>query len=472
LAAASSRSEIVEPDGSLGPWQLIGSINSARYLLAATESAGYIYVVGGHGYGGAYFNSVERAAVQPDGTVGPWQFTAPMNTEREGLTVATYRGHLYALGGYNGSINVNTVEQAAINSDGTLNSWTVMPSMTLARVYPAAFAAENHLFAVGGYSPSGGIQNSVERAELNPPVLFSFTPTAVSSDSETTVTVYGTNILPSPSLYLGDSLFLESGHISTNTVTATIPSGLANGWYTTTLTSGDGRVAILSNAMRADGPGPVTVGDYGVTINNGALFTNQIMVTLTIGSREDTAQMQISNDGGFSGAQWETYASHRAWQITQYGSYVLPRTVYIRYRDLNGNTSAAFQDDIILDVTPPEGGIEVITGVANTQVLAIQTSGQLFVSNSTSGNLIYLPLITSSCSSCLLVNLRLCATDDVSGVGDMIISNDAEFFGAHWEPYATWKEWLSLDAGTTAIYAKFRDNAGNESVTYTATLSP
>ena len=75
-----------------------------------------------------------------------------------------------------------------------------------------------------------------------------------------------------------------------------------------------------------------TGAEYGVTINDGALFTNQTAVTLTISARPGTAQMQVSNDGGFAGAQWEPYASRKAWAIIQYGSYVIPRVVYVRYR--------------------------------------------------------------------------------------------------------------------------------------------
>lgn len=91
--------------------------------------------------------------------------------------------------------------------------------------------------------------------------------------------------------------------------------------------------------------------EYSVTINEGAIYTNQTTVTLSIGSRVGTAHMQVSNDGGFGGAIWESYASHKTWLITQYGSYVIPRVVYVRYQDVGGSTSSTFQDDIILDVT-------------------------------------------------------------------------------------------------------------------------
>jgi hypothetical protein len=178
--------------------------------------------------------------------------------------------------------------------------------------------------------------------------------------------------------------------------------------------------------------------EFGLSINAGALFVNQITVTLTIAATPRTAQMMVGNDGGFSGAQWEPYTTHRQWQITQYGSYVIPRTVYVRFKDTGGNTSATYQDDIILDVTPPTGSVSII-GPSSARGLRL--------------------LATS-------VTLSLRAEDDVSGVGTMLISNRPDFAGAAWETYATSRAW-TLDSNNT-VYVQFRDNAGNVSVTYSA----
>ena len=174
--------------------------------------------------------------------------------------------------------------------------------------------------------------------------------------------------------------------------------------------------------------------EYGLSINQGTLFTNQATVTLSIAAKQFTTQMMISNDGGFVGATWEPYNSLKPWTITQYGSYVLPRVVYVRYNDINGNVSATYQDDIILDVTPPTGAIS-ITSQPNGFELTAST-----------------------------VTLSLSATDDVSGVGQMLISNQADFADATWENYATSRVWTPGSA--PAVYVKFKDNAGNVSSVY------
>jgi len=218
--------------------------------------------------------------------------------------------------------------------------------------------------------------------------------------------------------------------------------------------------------------------DYGFTINDGALFTNQTGVTLKIGARQGTARMLVSNDGGFAGATWEPYDSRKAWQITQYGNYVIPRVVYVKYSDLDGAVSGAYQDDIVLDVNAPTGSVDAVPGVSGNglDVPSVGTStdpGDIKAAGLYS-HTVYLPA-TLRCYPPLPtgpanVTLELSATDDVSGVADMMISNQADFFCESWETYATRKGWY-VPEGTTTIYVKFRDNAGNVSDVATDTIT-
>ncbi len=216
----------------------------------------------------------------------------------------------------------------------------------------------------------------------------------------------------------------------------------------------------VSNTIALDTAGGA---EYGVTINDGALFTNQTAVTLTISARPGTTQLQVSNDGGFAGAQWEPYISRKAWAITQYGSYVIPRVVYVRYKDLGGNVSSNYQDDIILDVTPPTGTVSIGSSAY------VEHAGLPNLFGTTAGHPQQVGgsyMLTTEAGSADLVTLRLSATDDVSGVGQMLISNHPDFAGANWEAYATSRAWTL--GSNTAVYVRFRDNAGNVSQTYSA----
>lgn len=100
--------------------------------------------------------------------------------------------------------------------------------------------------------------------------------------------------------------------------------------------------------------GYVFVIDFGaqpnvlpVFINDGAGSTPAPGVTIVL-SDEDVApsgdtpttighptEIQISNDQGFAGANWEPYSSRRSWTLTS-GRGV--RTIYVKFRDARGRT--------------------------------------------------------------------------------------------------------------------------------------
>ena len=213
------------------------------------------------------------------------------------------------------------------------------------------------------------------------------------------------------------------------------------------LTEGDGEKTVYARVRDLAGHVSLPVSDtieldttagseYGLSINDGALFTNQVEVTLSLGARPGTAQVQVSNDGGFAGAQWEPYTSTKSWEITRYGDYVIPRVVYVRYRDVFGNISATFSDDIILDVTPPTGSVGFAEAAGLRSLAGTRAT------------------------------LVLEATDDVSGVGHMQLSNISDFSDAVWQEYEQTYPW-TLDEKLT-VYARFRDDAGNVSEVYSA----
>ncbi|MDP2953489.1 MAG: hypothetical protein Q8O76_09265, partial [Chloroflexota bacterium] len=221
-------------------------------------------------------------------------------------------------------------------------------------------------------------------------------------------------------------------------------------------------------------------GITGVSINDGALFTNQVTVTLSLPARTTISEMIVSNDGAFAGASWEPFSVYRSWQITQYGSYVIPRTVYVKYKDVNGNVSANYGDDIILDVNAPSGSVS-IEGAGGAGVQGQGAGVQAPMPHASAWGRDAQPLPRSPlsvdgervggevASAAAPVTLRLSASDDVSGVGGMMVSNSPSFAGATWESFAASKSW-SMESGGK-VYVAFKDNAGNASPVYAAALS-
>ena len=69
------------------------------------------------------------------------------------------------------------------------------------------------------------------------------------------------------------------------------------------------------------------------------------------------------------------------------------------------------------------------------------------------------------------IHLALTATDNATPISQMMLSEDSGFNGGVWEAYSTNKT-IPLSSGDAekTIYVKYRDSAGNESMTYTYTI--
>jgi hypothetical protein len=212
-------------------------------------------------------------------------------------------------------------------------------------------------------------------------------------------------------------------------------------WTLWQLTSTDGEKTVYGRFKNSAGTISPIVSDtitlerdvqseYSLTINNGALYTNNTAVQLTISARPHTAEMQISNDGGFLGVAWEPYSAHKKWNITRYRNQEITRLVYVRFRDADGSVSSLYLDDIILDTHAPHGHISVAE------------QGKI---------------------------LELTAADDLSGIDGMRVSAKPDFADTGWEPFSA--RWAWDFSKHPTVYVQFRDAAGNLSSRYAAPAS-
>jgi len=215
-----------------------------------------------------------------------------------------------------------------------------------------------------------------------------------------------------------------------------------------------------------------------VSINTAAVFTTDPNVTLRL-CAPNAQEMKISNDGGFGGAAWEPYAESKAWTLTAYGAYAMPRFVYVAYREANGTIRETYMDDIILDPNPPNGTIAAGDGVALAAAAAtpeaqaatgsdpnaaVITVGGVKYLQRLAGAALAQPLALLAPNADGLVDLYVTASDDVSGMADMQISASGVFSGTAWEPYSALKPWTPDGGdGEKVVYARFRDAAGNVS---------
>ena len=70
--------------------------------------------------------------------------------------VAVVRGRVYAVGGFNGSLRVRTVDMY----DPTADSWSSIASMEARRSTLGVAVLNDHIYAVGGFDGSSGLNTA------------------------------------------------------------------------------------------------------------------------------------------------------------------------------------------------------------------------------------------------------------------------------------------------------------------------
>ncbi|MNL11269.1 Kelch motif protein [compost metagenome] len=170
VPSALIQTTTVRADGSLNPWSNYGGMTTWRLGAGVHVLNDKIWHVGGSNNTAATpLASTEYFTVLPDGSLGPSTVGPSLNTPRykpESFVVsAGGNRYLYVVGGYNVSVYLNSVERAVINADGTLGPFVLQASTTVhARGWTAGAVIGRYFYLFGG-QPS---KASVERAAINP----------------------------------------------------------------------------------------------------------------------------------------------------------------------------------------------------------------------------------------------------------------------------------------------------------------
>jgi len=261
------------------------------------------------------------------------------------------------------------------------------------------------------------------------------THTATSSFTITRwVVASGGNLRSSGSYRLGDTTGqpAASGANDFSSPNYTLSSGFwgqITGTVPTTSTQPTPEPTPVPTATPTPGPTPTPQPDsFGVSINYGALYTNDPLVTVRLWGPNVT-HMRISNDGGFTESYWRSYQITATWPLSTYGSYVMPRLVYAQFKDAHGAIYGTFMDDIIYDPVAPEGNVVLL-----------------------------------SSPDTVTATVWLESWDDNSGVDEMRVADTlGGIDAASWQPYTETLSWVLQGS---QVYAQFRDHAGNPSSIY------
>lgn len=130
-------------------------------------------------------------------------------------------------------------------------------------------------------------------------------------------------------------------------------------------------------------PAPPAGREGGVSINDGADFTNQEAVRLflgweNLGSPEGMIdKVKVSNDGGFAPSKSKEFTLQStdpiSWKLVKLGNERLPKQVYVKFHQAGGSwLKQTYSDDILLDTVKPE--VQSAT-VRQPQVAALSAAG-------------------------------------------------------------------------------------------------
>lgn len=232
----------INPDGTLNQWITTTPLLYARTDPSAVFHNGFIYVMGGGDQAdGGYADPfpTEYAPVNPDGTVGNWTGTYPMLIARRVFDAAIYQSAIYVAGGFDEGRNpVGTIERAVIQPDGSLNSWEIAGNLPVnALPLPRMAISNGYMYLLGGDNTS-----AVYRAQIQADGNIG------SWVSEPSLSVAG---VPNPPVVAGGQIYAVSGTRGnfSNVVEHAVINvdGSLGNWQTTSpLPTGRGGVGVVA----------------------------------------------------------------------------------------------------------------------------------------------------------------------------------------------------------------------------------
>ncbi|NDD04220.1 MAG: hypothetical protein EB078_04890, partial [Proteobacteria bacterium] len=286
--------------------------------------------------------------------------------------------------------------------------------------------------ALGDLSTGATVSASTFELDTVPPALalFQLNGGALYSTSTSPFSV-NTTLSASDNKYVTE-MKISSGALCdggswvsyNSSTTVTLNPNSAN-TFSAIVRDGDGnQSSCLTASITHDNLPP---GAPSLIIGNGADYTTTTLVDLALSASENPSQMYITNvPNCASGGTWEAYSTTKtAWILAQTNTTA---AVYAKFRDAAGNESTCASDQIIHDNSPPTNPTLAINNGAQTVFLAA-------------------------------VTLTLGAV----GASEMYVSNTAGCnTGGTWEAFSSSKNWtLATSDGSTSVYARFRDQAGN-----------
>jgi hypothetical protein len=376
----------------------ISSMKTARSgLTAVTGSDGKIYAIGGSN--GSYLNTVE--VYDPSNPGAGWNYLSyngmQLNLKTTLVDFAATTGldgKIYAIGGYNGSAYVNTVQ--VYDPANPSAGWTYLAhNLNTARgTFAAAVDANGKIYAIAGYNSSFLAVNTVEVYDpSNPSAGWTYIANLNNARNWHTAVTGQDGRIYAIGGYIGSS--------PSNTVEMYDPNNATGGWTTLTPTLNKARGGFAA-ALASDGR---IFAFAGRTSSGGDLSTLE--------SYRPTAPTTIATLSGTSGANgW--YTSNVTLTLSATDNWG-PGVQSVRYAQNGGSLTSVSGSSYAFPTFTAEG-------VTSVQADALDTLGNVGAFVSTSVKIDKTPPV----STLAIANNKvvLTATDNLSGVASTTYSVD------------------------------------------------
>jgi hypothetical protein len=157
----------LQPDGScLGGLTFSAaavSIEPARdhhtTFIRETTSGPYLYVIGGTSAWSVMYRDVQRAKVNPDGSLSPFEMVTTLPDGRAGHSTVISGDSIFILGGISGKTTPRGMTAATFVSkfqpDGSLAAFELGPNLPVNVMHLTSILHDNHVYAFGGRSDAG-----------------------------------------------------------------------------------------------------------------------------------------------------------------------------------------------------------------------------------------------------------------------------------------------------------------------------
>jgi fibronectin-binding autotransporter adhesin len=152
----------INSDGTIGTFSTMANwfSGSSRRSAGIAFANGYFYSVGGAATG-AGDTTVYYAKVNSDGTFATAATTTALPNTRAYLGVTVANGYIYAMGGGDGTTEQNTIYYAQLGATGTIGSWTTDSTTLTAPMDSMGVVQHNgYIYTLGGWDGSVAVNTT------------------------------------------------------------------------------------------------------------------------------------------------------------------------------------------------------------------------------------------------------------------------------------------------------------------------